>query len=86
VKNERVKAVSAIIGAGAATVLVGLGIAFSSVSAAEEPTPGPVPTPEASTGETATTTTPPSTPDTSVAKPSIEGPAPLPSEEEGLPG
>lgn len=87
VKNAQVKTVSAIVGAGAAVTMVGLGIAFSSVSAADEPiTPGPVTTSEATTGETITTTTPPSTPETTIATPSIEGPAPLPSEEEGLPG
>ncbi len=74
-------------GAMGGASMVGLGIAFSTVSSAQEPiTPGPVTTSEATTGETITTTTPPSTPETSVATPSIEGPAPLPSEEEGLPG
>jgi hypothetical protein len=87
VKTEQFKAVSAAIGAGAAIVMVGLGVAFSSVSSAQEPiTPGPVTTPEATTGETITTTTPPSTPETTVATPSVTGPAPLPPEEEGLPG
>jgi hypothetical protein len=31
-------------------------------------------------------TTPPSTPEATEATPSITGPAPLPSEEQGLPG
>lgn len=87
VKIEQLKVVSAAIGAGAAIAMVGLGIASSTVSSAQEPiTPGPVTTPEATTGETITTTTPPSTPETTEAKPSIEGPAALPPEEQGLPG
>lgn len=87
VKIEQFKVVSAAIGASAAIAMVGLGIATSTISSAQEPiTPGPVTTPEATTGETITTTTPPPTPETTEAKPSIEGPAPLPPEEEGLPG
>ena len=86
VKTGQFKVVSAAGGASAAIAMVGIGIAFSSVSAAEEPTPGPVATSEATTGETITTTTPPSTPETTIATPSIEGPAPLPTEEQGLPG
>ena len=84
--STKLKLVSATVGATAAIAMGALGVAFSTVSSAEEPTPGPVPTPEATTGETITTTTPPSTPETTEATPSIEGPAPLPTEEEGLPG
>ncbi|RDH77000.1 hypothetical protein DVS77_19480 [Mycolicibacterium moriokaense] len=86
-KSTQLKLVSATVGATAAIAMGALGVAFSSVSSAEEPLiAGPVATPEATTGETITTTTPPSTPETSEAKPSIEGPAPLPPEEQGLPG
>jgi predicted aconitase len=86
VKIEQLKVVSAAIGAGAAIAMVGIGNATSTVSSAHEPiTPGTVTKPEATTGETITTTTPRSTPQTTEAKPSIEGPAPLPPEE-GLPG
>ena len=85
-KTTQLKLVSAAVGASAAIAMGAIGVAFSTVSSAEEPTPGPVATSEATTGETITTTTPPSTPETTQATPSIEGPAPLPPEEEGLPG
>jgi hypothetical protein len=39
-----------------------------------------------SMGATSTETTPPAAPVVSEAAPSIKGPAPLPSEEQGLPG
>lgn len=87
VKTGQFNAVSAVIGAGAAIAMVGLGIAFSTSSSAQEPAaPGPVPTSEATTGQTVTNTKAPSTPRTTKAKPSLKGPAPLPPEEEGLPG
>jgi hypothetical protein len=37
-------------------------------------------------GSTETVTTPPAAPATSMAAPTIKGPAPLPPEEQGLPG
>jgi hypothetical protein len=86
VKSTQLKLVSAAVGASAVIAMGVIGVTFSTVSFAEEPTPGPVETSEVTTGETITTTTPPSTPETTQATPSIEGPAPLPSEEEGLPG
>jgi hypothetical protein len=86
VKTKQFKLMTAAAGASAVIAMGALGVANSSVSVAEEPTPGTVATPEATTGETITTTTPPSTPVTSVATPSITGAAPLPSEEQGLPG
>lgn len=39
-----------------------------------------------STGITSTVTTPPAAPATPLATPGIKGPAPLPVEEQGLPG
>jgi hypothetical protein len=39
-----------------------------------------------STGTTSTVTTAPGTPPIPMAQPSIKGPAPLPVEEQGLPG
>jgi hypothetical protein len=42
--------------------------------------------PSATTGQTVTVTKAPSAPETSHAKPSVTGPAPLPPEEQGLPG
>jgi hypothetical protein len=40
----------------------------------------------ANVGSTETVTTPPAAPETSVAVPALKGPAPLPPEEQGLPG
>ena len=45
-----------------------------------------VSTPDISTGVTITVSTPPPVAVTSKAVPSITGPAPLPTEEQGLPG
>lgn len=68
--------------AGTAGLLAMGAIAASFSAAAEEPTPGPVTTPEATTGETTTEEAPPATPTTTIAVPEIEGPAPLPTEQE----
>ena len=38
------------------------------------------------TGQTVTSSAPPSEPSVAAAKPLLKGPAPLPSEEQGLPG
>ena len=86
IRNLRV--VWAGIGAGAAIAMVVLGVAFGTAgSAAADGAPsGRVPTPQATTGQTVTKTTPPATPAVSEAKPALTGPAPLPSEEQGLPG
>jgi hypothetical protein len=86
VNSKQVKIASATIGATAAIAMGALGVAFSSVSSAEEPTPGPQPTPSASTGQTSTSTTAPPTVATPQATPSVTGTAPLPTEEQGLPG
>jgi hypothetical protein len=59
-----------------------LTVAFSGSSVAEPTTPGPVPPPEPTLGETITETPPPTTPTTTIATPPIEGPAPLPPEQE----
>jgi hypothetical protein len=84
VNSKRMKLVSATVGGSAAIAMCALGITFSTVSSAEPEAPEP--TVEATTGETITTTTPPSTPETTVATPSVTGTAPLPTEEQGLPG
>ena len=84
-KTTQLKLVSAAVGASAVIAMGAIGVTFSSVSSAE-PDTSTNPTPTAVIGETSTTTTPPSTPETTQATPSIEGPAPLPPEEEGLPG
>jgi hypothetical protein len=86
VKTKKIKLVSAGIGASAAIAMSVLGVAFSTIGSAEPGSSGPVPTPQATTGQTVTTTTPPLEPSVSEAKPSVTGPAPLPSEEQGVPG
>ena len=48
--------------------------------------PGAVADSTMSTGSTSTVTTAPTAPAVPVAQPSIKGPAPLPVEEQGLPG
>ena len=85
--SRQYKVISAAVGASAAIAMSVLGVAVSTVSSAQEPfTLSPVTAPTATKGQTVTATKPPSAPATSHAKPSIEGPAPLPPEEQGLPG
>jgi hypothetical protein len=86
VNSRQFKLVTAGIGASAAIAISVLGVAFSTVSSAEPVMTGPVPTSEATKGETMTIKTPPPTPSVNKAKPQITGPAPLPPEEQGLPG
>jgi hypothetical protein len=88
VSSKNLRIVSAGFGVTAAVAMGIMGAAFSTVSSAEpgQAPSGPVPTSEATTGQTVTTTTPPPEPSVSEAKPSVTGPAPLPSEEQGLPG
>jgi hypothetical protein len=68
----------AAIGVGA---VIGMGITGVTSSAVSWAQPEP-----ANTGQTVTQTKPPSTPSVGVAKPALKGPAPLPPEEQGLPG
>jgi hypothetical protein len=86
IRNLRV--VSAVIGASAVVAMGVLGVAFGTArSAAADGMPSErVPTPQVTTGQTVTNTTPPAAPVVSEAKPAVTGPAPLPSEEQGLPG
>jgi hypothetical protein len=86
IRNLRV--VAAGIGASAAIMMGVLGVGFGTAgSASADGAPsGRVPTPQATTGQTVTNTTPPAMPAVSEAKPALTGPAPLPSEEQGLPG
>jgi len=91
VDSTRLKLMCAIGGAGAVLAMGGLSVAFSETSSAEpaEPAPpGPVTTTAITTGETTeagetvTETTAPAEPTTTIAEPSITGPATLPPEEE----
>jgi len=86
IRNLRV--VWAGIGASAAIAMVVLGVGFGTAgaAAADGAPSGRVATPQATTGQTVTNTTPPAMPAVSQAKPGLTGPAPLPSEEQGLPG
>jgi hypothetical protein len=87
VNTTKVKLISATAGVTGVLAMGAVSVAFSGTTVAEPSSPGPVPTPSATIGETSTEATPaPSVPTTSLAVPPIEGPAPLPSEEEGLPG
>jgi hypothetical protein len=70
----------AVIAAGAMVSLGVLGAESTSAS------PGVVAESTMSTGATTTKTTAPSTLPVPMARPSITGPAPLPPEEQGLPG
>ena len=67
--------------AGGAMVTVGI-VGATIAQAA----PGTIADSEMSTGTTSTVTTAPASPPIPLAEPSIKGPAPLPVEEQGLPG
>jgi len=72
----------AVVGVSAAVTLGVLGVAVGQ----EQTGAGSVASSGMSTGVTATATTPPTEPASAVAVPGIKGPAPLPTEEQGLPG
>jgi F0F1-type ATP synthase membrane subunit c/vacuolar-type H+-ATPase subunit K len=71
----------AVIGAGAAITAAALGAAIL-----QGPSGSDVAGTDMSTGVTVTATTPGSRASIPQAQPSITGPAPLPPEEQGLPG
>ena len=80
--RRNVKVLAAIVG-GSAVVAIG------AMSAALAPEPGVqhmATSGSMSVGATTTVTTPPPAPAVGEASPSIKGPAPLPKEEQGLPG
>lgn len=85
---KTLKVMAATAGAGALIAMGGLTMASNSWAEPSEPAPpGPVVSAEEiTTGETTIETTAPEEPSTSSASPSITGPAPLPPEEEGVPG
>jgi hypothetical protein len=87
VNTTKVKLISATAGVTGMLAMGAVTVATSGSSVAEPSTPGPVPTPSATLGDTSTEATPaPPGPTTPSAVPSIQGPAPLPPEEEGVPG
>ncbi len=79
---NRFHVLSATIGAGA---LVSMG-AFAAVAANQQTETGSFLSSEMSTGVTVTQSPGPAKADLPVAVPAIKGPAPLPTEEQGLPG
>ena len=83
--GKKLKLAAATAGTAGLLAMGGLTIAVSGTSAAE-PEPGAPAAPTATTGVTVTEGVPATTPLTEFAKPSIEGPAPLPAEDQGLPG
>jgi hypothetical protein len=72
----------AVIGAGAAITAAALGVAILQGPSGSDEAAGS----EMSTGVTVTATTAATEAPIPVAEPSIKGPAPLPKEEQGLPG
>jgi hypothetical protein len=79
---RKLRLVSAGIGATALVAMGVLGVVFGTAGLAEaDGSTGSV-----KTGQTVTSATPPRQPLVSAARPSITGAAPLPSEEQGLPG
>jgi len=80
-KKNEVKLL-AVIGGSVIVMLGVLGVAVGQ----EQASPGSVASSAMQTGATVTATVPPTAPETSVATPRIKGPAPLPPEEQGLPG
>jgi hypothetical protein len=80
--STRVKVLLAGAGAGAVVAMSALGAATGSVVSAQRGPDAPEPT----LGQTVTATVPPSEAPVGVATPSLKGPAPLPPEEQGLPG
>ncbi|WP_133119032.1 hypothetical protein [Mycolicibacterium agri] len=85
-KSRQFKLVSAGIGASAAIAMSVVGVGINTVSA-QAPLPlSPVATPQPTVGETVTKSKAPSAPQVRRAEPAIKGPAPLPPEEQGLPG
>lgn len=77
------KMFAAIIGGSAVVTLGALGASIFEGQAAIASASG---SPQMTLGATTTAATPPSAPAVAQAAPSIKGPAPLPSEEQGLPG
>lgn len=69
--STKLKMMTATAGAGAVLAMGALSIAFSETSSADPAPPGPVAPNEATIGETATTTTAPTEPETTFATPPV---------------
>lgn len=81
-KDVNIRLVSAGIGVTAVVAMGGLG-AFGTAGPADADGTFIA---SMTTGQTVTSSTPAPEPSVSAAKPAVKGPAPLPSEEQGLPG
>jgi hypothetical protein len=79
--RRNVKVFAAIIGGSAVVALGAMNAAFTQEHAGQDMAKSSTMT----MGATSTETTPPTAPAVGEAAPSIKGPAPLPSEEVGLP-
>ncbi|MCW2730677.1 MAG: hypothetical protein JWR13_1493 [Mycobacterium sp.] len=77
------KLFAAIIGGSAVVTLGALSVGIIEGQSAPASAAG---SPQMTLGATTTVSTPPNAPAVGEAAPSIKGPAPLPSEEQGLPG
>ena len=77
-KARKVRLLSAI----AASAVVGVGAVVVAATEASYSAVGST----MQTGATETATTPPTEPATAKATPALKGPAPLPTEEQGVPG
>ena len=81
--HDNAKMFAAIVGGSA---VVALGALSASIVGGQTAPASASGAPAMTTGATITETTPPNAEAVQEAKPSIKGPAPLPSEEQGLPG
>lgn len=81
--KRNVKCLSAVIGGSAVMALGAFSMALGHEQAGP---PADVAGSKMTVGETSTETTAPGVPVISMAVPAIKGPAPLPSEDQGVPG
>jgi hypothetical protein len=81
--KRNVKCLSAVIGGSAVIALGALSMALGHEQAGP---PADVAGSKMTVGQTSTETTAPGVPVISMAVPAIKGPAPLPSEDQGVPG
>jgi hypothetical protein len=80
--RRNIKVLAAIVGGSAVVAIGAMNAALAPEHAEQDVAKGSPMT----VGATSTQTTPPTAPVVAEASPSIKGPAPLPKEEQGLPG
>jgi hypothetical protein len=81
--NDNVKLFAAIVGGSAVVTLGAVSVGVVEGQTAPAHAAGSA---QMTLGAASTDTTPPNAPAVAEASPSIKGPAPLPTEEQGLPG